>query len=205
MSTIVVSEFMTVDGVIQAPGAPKEDMDGGFQHGGWQVPYLDAVALEIIAGWMATADAMLLGRRTYEIFAAYWPHVGEDRADAAKLNSIPKYVASRTLTSVDWQNSTLLGPDVPAAVSRLREAAGGEIHVAGSQNLIQTLLRHDLVDEFRLMVHPVVLGAGKRLFGDGAVPVAFELVESRSTPHGSVGQVYRRAGAVGYGAIELAD
>ncbi|HEY0450246.1 dihydrofolate reductase family protein [Actinophytocola sp.] len=208
MSKIVVDTFLTVDGVMQAPGGPSEDREDGFAHGGWQVPLLDEAAGALIGEGFAQIEGLLLGRKTYDIFAAHWPRVTADHpdADAAQaLNTWPKYVASRTLTGVEWQNSTLLGDDVPGAVAKLREQPGGEIHVMGSGDLIQTLIRHDLVDEFRLMIFPVVLGTGKRLFADGAVPAALELVQSRTTPSGVVQCVYRRAGEVAYGSFELAD
>ncbi|HEX2133310.1 MAG TPA: dihydrofolate reductase family protein [Actinophytocola sp.] len=204
MSTIVISTFLTVDGVMQAPGGPDEDRAGGFAHGGWQAPHFDHAAGEIVDSWYATADGMLLGRRTYEIFAGFWPHVPDDSPEASmakRLNAMPKHVASRTLSTLDWQNSQLLGDDVPAAVAALREQPGGELHVVGSGDLAQTLIRHDLVDEYRLMVFPVVLGSGTRLFGDGTVPGGLTLVDSRTTPAGAVASVYRRAGEVTYGSL----
>lgn len=204
MSKIVVDTFLTVDGVLQAPGGPDEDREGGFTHGGWQAPLFDEASGEFIGEGFARIDGLLLGRKTYDIFAAHWPRVTDDHPDAdagRALNALPKYVASRTLTELTWQNSTLLGEDVPGAVAKLREEPGGEIHVMGSGDLIQTLIRHDLVDEYRLMIFPVVLGTGKRLFAEGAVPAALELVESRTTPGGVVICVYRRAGDVTYGSF----
>ncbi|MPZ83981.1 MAG: dihydrofolate reductase [Actinophytocola sp.] len=208
MSKIVVDTFLTVDGVLQAPGAPDEDREGGFTHGGWQAPLFDEAAGEFVGEGFARIEGLLLGRKTYEIFAAYWPRIADDHPDAAAgqaLNALPKYVASRTLTGVEWQNSTLLGDDVTAAVAKLREQQGGEIHVMGSGDLVQTLIRHDLVDEYRLMIFPVVLGTGKKLFAEGAVPTALELVESRTTPGGVVICVYRRAGEVTYGSFGPAE
>jgi dihydrofolate reductase len=206
MSKIVVDTFLTLDGVLQAPGGPEEDRADGFAHGGWQVPYFDEDCGAYIGEGFARIEGLLLGRKTYDIFASYWPLIGDDHDDAAAaqaLNTLPKYVASRTLTSVDWQNSTLLGDDVPAAVTKLREQDGGEIHVMGSGDLIQTLLEHDLVDEFSLMIFPVVLGAGKRLFAEGAMPASFELTESRTTKSGVVICRYQRAGDVTYGSYGL--
>ncbi|MGH3762256.1 dihydrofolate reductase family protein [Actinophytocola sp.] len=206
MSKIVIDSFLTLDGVLQAPGGPEEDRDGGFTHGGWQAPLFDEECGAYIGEGFARIEGLLLGRKTYEIFAGFWPHVSDDHDDAAAaqaLNALPKYVASRTLKSVEWQNSSLLGDDVPGAVAKLREQEGGEIHVMGSGDLIQTLLKHDLVDELSLMIFPVVLGTGKRLFGEGTVPAAFELAESRTTPSGVVICVYRRAGEVTYGSYEL--
>jgi dihydrofolate reductase len=208
MSKIVVDTFLTIDGVMQAPGAPNEDVDGGFPHGGWQVNHLDEAMGEFVGAGIAQTTGLLLGRRTYEIFAAHWPRVPEDHQDAEigrVLNSLPKYVASRTLTALEWQNSTLLGDDVPAAVAKLREQPGGEIHVIGSGDLVQTLIRHDLVDEYRLMIFPVVVGTGKRLFAGGAVPATFTLVESRSTPAGAVICVYQPAGELVCGSFGLDD
>ncbi len=204
MSRIVVDSFLTLDGVMQAPGGPDEDREGGFPHGGWQVPLFDEQVGEFVGQGIEHTEGLLLGRTTYEIFAEHWPNVPEDNPDAGiatVLNALPKYVASRTLTSVQWQNSTLLGADVLAAVAKLREQPGGEIHVIGSGDLIQTLIRHDLVDEYRLIVFPLLLGTGKKLFADGTVPTGLELVEARSTPRGAVLCVYRRAGEVTYGSF----
>ncbi|GAB3446891.1 dihydrofolate reductase family protein [Actinophytocola sediminis] len=204
MSTIVIDTFLTLDGVLEAPGGPEENGSPGFSYGGWQVPLFDDAMGEFVGEGMANTEGLLLGRRTYESFAGHWPALADDHpdAEAAKvLNAIPKYVASRTLTSVDWQNSTLLGEDVPAAVAELRARPGGELHVIGSGDLAQTLIRHDLVDEYRLMTFPVLLGAGKRLFADGTVPTALTLVESRTTPAGAVISVYRPAGVPTYGSF----
>ncbi len=206
MSKIVVDTFLTLDGVLQAPGGSTEDVEGDFPHGGWQKPLFDEECGAYIGEGFARIEGLLLGRKTYEIFASFWPLVTDDHedADAAQaLNSLPKYVASRTLTSVRWQNSTLLGDDVPGAVAKLREQPGGEIHVMGSGDLIQTLLAHDLVDELSLMIFPVVLGTGKRLFGEGTVPAAFRLAESRTTSSGVVICRYERAGEVTYDTYEL--
>jgi dihydrofolate reductase len=206
MSTIVVQTFLTLDGVMQAPGGPEEDTSGNFTHGGWQVPYFDEALGEAVGGWAAGVEGLLLGRRTYDIFAAHWPRVPEDHPDvemARLLNSVPKYVASRTRTSLEWENSTVLGDDVPAAVAKLREQPGGEIHVIGSGDFAQTLIQHDLVDEYRLTIAPVLLGSGRRLFADGTVPTGLKLVESSTTPAGVHVCVYRRSGDVGYGSFAL--
>ena len=200
---LVVGSFVTLDGVMQAPGAPEEDRSGGFAHGGWLVPYFDDRMGELAACWSEAADALLLGRRTYEIFAAHWPHVGDEDPIAAKLNRVRKYVASRTLRRLDWDNSVLLGDDVAAEVARLRREPGGELQVAGSGELIQTLLRHDLVDEFRLWVFPLVLGRGKRLFGDGAMPSALTLTDTITTRTGVAIHLYRRVGKPDYGSFAL--
>jgi dihydrofolate reductase len=157
---------------------------------------------QIMAEWIRRAGGFVLGRKTYEIFAAHWPHVTDDPI-ADKLNSAPKYVASRTLDRVTWHHSTLLRGDVAEAVGRLTADPGGELQIHGRGDLIQTLLQHHLVDEFRLWVFPVVLGTGKRLFGGGTVPAAFELVETRTSTTGALLHVYRAAGSLTYGSFML--
>ena len=206
MRKLVSGVFTSMDGVMQAPGGPDEDRDGGFRHGGWLVPYFEDRFLEIMTAWVDQAGGFLLGRRTYEIFAASWP-TSTDPEDsiAVALNSRPKYVASRTLGRVDWNNSTLLGEDVIETVRRLKGEDGGEIQVHGSSNLLQTLLKHDLVDTLRIWQFPVVIGEGKRLFGEGAVPGAFELVETEISPAGAVLLVYERAGDLRHGIVEVGE
>ncbi len=204
MRKLVVGTFLTLDGVMQAPGAPDEDREGGFGHGGWLVPYFDDTFAEIMTEWTKRAGAFLLGRKTYEIFAASWPNA-TDPADeaAAALNSRPKLVASRTLRELSWNNAHLLEGDVAEAVARLKQEEGGEIQVHGSGGLLQTLLAHDLVDTLRLWTFPVVLGSGKRLFGEGTRPCGFSLVESRQSTTGAVLHVYERTGEPRYGAVEV--
>ncbi len=205
MSTIVVQAFITLDGVVQSGGGPDEDREGGFEHGGWALEYdeqMDNLGEigEIVGEWESRTEALLLGRRTYEIFAGSWG-VWDENAEGLqgeltrRYNRIPKYVASRTLTEVGWQNSQLLGPDVPAAVENLRAEPGGEIRVWGSTGLIRTLAGHDLVDEYRLAVYPLVLGTGKRLFPDGFPPARLALAETRALPSGVVVNTYRRSEA----------
>jgi dihydrofolate reductase len=201
MAKLVVGTFVTVDGVMQAPGGPDEDREGGFEHGGWLVPHFDDSLGEFMDGLMNRSDAILLGRKTYEIFARWWPHQPDSDPMAAKLNSVPKYVASRTLDSVDWRGTTLLDGDAADAVAKLKDELDGEIHVPGSSDLIQTLLRADLVDELQLIVFPVVLGTGKRLFGEGTIPTAFRLLESKASPSGVTMQRYERAGKPEYGLV----
>jgi dihydrofolate reductase len=203
MRKLIVGTFLTIDGVMQAPGGPGEDEEGGFQHGGWSVNYWDESMGELMTGWVDDADALLLGRKTYEIFAAHWPNVTGEDPTAAKLNSVPKYVASRTLDQVTWNNSTLIKGDVAEAVAKLKEEPGGEIQVHGSGDLAQTLIANDLVDEFRLWVFPVVVGEGKRLFGRGTVPRAFKLVDTKTSSTGVLSQVYERGGAIAYGTFEV--
>ncbi|TQM45493.1 dihydrofolate reductase family protein [Pseudonocardia cypriaca] len=201
MRTLMVAAFISLDGVVQAPGGPDEDRDGGFEHGGWAVPHIDDEVLARAIGSTARADALLLGRRTYEEFAATWPLASADDPIGSKWNAVPKYVASRTLTSVSWQNSTLLDGEAADAVAELKKSDGGEIQVHGSGQLVQTLLTHDLVDELHLVVIPVLIGSGKRLFGSGTVPARFDLVASATTRSGVVVGRYARAGAITYGAL----
>jgi dihydrofolate reductase len=203
MRKVVVGTFLTVDGVMQAPGGPEEDREGGFEHGGWSVNYWDDVMGQRIAESTLQAGALLLGRKTYEIFAAHWPHVGDDDPVAAKLNSVPKYVASRTLDEATWNNSTLIEGEVAEAVARLKEEPGGEIQVTGSGELIQTLIEHDLVDEYRLWIFPLVLGEGKRLFARGTIPAALKLVDTTTSSTGVLIHTYERAGEVQYGSFAL--
>ncbi|WP_423746606.1 dihydrofolate reductase family protein [Haladaptatus sp. SPP-AMP-3] len=203
---LVVGTFLTLDGVMQAPGGPDEDRDGGFEHGGWSVNYWDEKMGEVMDGQFAETDALLLGRKTYEIFAAHWPNVdAEDDPAAEKLNSMPKYVASRTLDAVDWNNSTLLSGDVAEAVEDLKKERGDVIIVQGSHDLIQTLLAHDLVDEFWLWIFPLVLGDGKGLFADGTIPAALELTTAETSSTGVQMLRFDRAGEIDYGSFALDD
>ena len=199
MSSIVVQAFMTLDGVVQGPGGPDEDREAGFEHGGWQFQYEGD---DTVQQWESRTEALLLGRKTYEIFANSWGVWDEDAGGfegelTRRYNRIPKYVASRTLTDLTWKNSHLLGPDVPGAVEKLREEPGGEIRVWGSTELIRTLAEHGLVDDYRLIVHPLVLGTGKRLFSDGFPVTRLALVESRALPSGLLVSTYRPAAATG--------
>lgn len=189
---------------MQAPGGPDEDRDNGFQHGGWLVPYFDEKFVQIMTEWTTRAGAFLLGRKTYEIFAGSWPK-SADPADegAVALNTRPKFVASKTLDTVSWNNSTLLKGDIAQEVAKLKAVEGGEIQVHGSSNLIQTLLRHDLVDALRIWQFPVVLGTGKRLFGDGTIPRSFKLIETQPNTTGAVLHVYERTGVIKYGEVEV--
>lgn len=190
MRKLTVSEFVSLDGVMQAPGGADEDTEGGFRHGGWQMGYFDDVAGERIGASMAQTGAFLLGRRTYEIFASYWPTQSDDDPFAKILNGLPKYVASTTLGEpLAWQNSTLLQGDVAKAVAELKEGEGGNVVVLGSGGLVQTLYENDLVDEYSLMIHPIVLGSGKKLFRD--VPrKPLKLADSVTTSTGVVMATY---------------
>ena len=186
---------------MQAPGGPEEDTEGGFKHGGWQMPLLDEESLSLITrdiGWM---DALLLGRKTYDIFAAYWPKAATGKI-ADKLNNAPKYVASRSRRKLEWNNSTLIQGDLSKEVARIKQEHG-EVHVIGSGNLVQTLLRHDLVDRFNLWVYPLLLGTGKRLFGEGTVPAGLRLTSSQAFPKGAIHLAYDRAGKPKHGDLSV--
>jgi dihydrofolate reductase len=203
---LTLHTFLTLDGVMQAPGGPDEDTDGGFAHGGWSFPYGDEDFGAAMVGWFAQASAFLLGRRTYQIFSGYWPLVTDpDNPIASKLNALPKYVASATLTTVDWPGSVLLGGDVAAEVAKLKEQPGDELQVHGSGGLAQTLIEHDLVDEYRLLTFPVHLGSGKKLFRDGTRSAALRLISATTTSSGVVVATYQPAGPVPHGSYELPD
>ncbi|MGC4121919.1 MAG: dihydrofolate reductase family protein [Myxococcales bacterium] len=202
MAKLTMTSFVTLDGVMQAPGGRQEDTSGGFTHGGWVAPFVDEKFGAFVGQVFARADAFLLGRGTYQIFAGWWPKV-TDPGDpiAAALNRLPKHVASRTLESVEWSGSVLLR-EVAQEVPRLKQRYGRELQVHGSPGLAQTLLQEDLLDELNLLVFPVALGGrGKRLFGSGTVPTAFELIGSQVTGKGVVVSTYRRAGLPSYGTI----
>ena len=201
MRKLAVLSFLTLDGVMQAPGGPEEDAAGGFKNGGWSVGYWDDSLAKAMSEQMSKPYDLLLGRKTYEIFAAHWPHQKDDFA--AKLNSAKKHVVSRTLTKVTWNNSSLVKGDVPHEIKKLKEQDGPEIQVHGSGNLIQTLLKHDLVDEFRLKIYPVTLGPGKRLFAEGTIPAGLKLVHSKTTPSGVIIATYERAGEVKRGSFAI--
>jgi dihydrofolate reductase len=202
MSKLVVGAFISLDGVVQAPGAPNEDTEGGFANGGWTVPLFAYQLGQIMTELTGRSSALLLGRKTYEGFAASWPLVGDDDPIAAKLNSMPKYVASTTLTTAEWANTTILSGEVADEVAKIKDQLGGEIHVSGSSDLVQTLLRHDLVDELVLLVFPVLVGpGGKRLFGEGTLPGSFELAASITTGTGVIVSTYRRSGPLEVGAV----
>jgi dihydrofolate reductase len=202
MRKLVVSTFLTLDGVMQAPGGPGEDDSGGFTHGGWSVRYWDEHMGQVMGAAMSTPFDLVLGRRTYDIFAAYWPHAPEE-AGAKPLNDATKYVASRSRPTLEWAGSVLIEGDAAEGVAALKEGEGPELQVHGSGNLVQTLLRHHLVDEFRLWVFPVVLGSGKRLFADGTVPTGLSLVDSTVSTTGVVIGTYEPAGEVVTGSFAL--
>ena len=202
MRKLIVSTFLSLDGVMQAPGGPGEDDDGGFAHGGWSVNYWDEQMGQIMTEAMSVPFDLVLGRRTYDIFAAHWPHVSEE--DGAKpLNDATKYVASRSRPTLEWRNSVLIEGDAAEGIAALKEEDGPELQVHGSGNLIQTLLRHGLVDEFRLWVFPLVIGSGKRLFSDGTIPSARKLVDSTVSTTGVVIGTYKPAGEIVAGSFAL--
>jgi dihydrofolate reductase len=204
MRKLIVLSFITLDNVMQAPGGPEEDPTGGFEHEGWVFGYFDDFLLNAMIKQTSKPFDLLLGRRTYEIFAAYWPYVNADQNPfAAKLNNAKKYVASKTLTKLDWNNSELINGDVPEGIKRIKEQDGLEIQVHGSSNLVQTLLKHDLVDELWLKIFPVTLGRGKRLFAEGSIPAGFKLLESGISPSGVIIANYERAGEVKKGSFGL--
>ena len=201
MRTLAVNTFASLDGVMQAPGGPDEDPTGGFTLGGWAVSYFDDEMMALVAE--SDPYELLLGRGTYEIFAAHWPY--DEGPIADHLNSTRKHVASTTLESVDWNNSTLITGDVADYVTELKRHDGPEIQVHGSPGLIQTLLEHDLIDEYRLWVFPVVVGAGKRFFGDGTSPGAMKLVDSKITSTGVTISTYERAGDIEIGEMDFEE
>jgi dihydrofolate reductase len=206
---LTLHTFLTLDGVLQAPGGREEDTSDGFEHGGWSVPFgdEDENGDNPIAGWFDRAEAFLLGRRTYEIFAGFWPHVTEGSPMyspvSEKLNTLPKYVASTSLDSVDWQNSQLISGDVADTVRKLKEQPGGELQVHGSGALATYLIDQQLVDEFRLITYPVYLGTGKRLFADGVRPGTLRMLTNSTMPNGVIVATYEFAGAPTYGSYTL--
>lgn len=191
MRTLKVVEFMSLDGVVQAPGDPDEDREGGFEHGGWQRPYFDEIFLQQAGPGMSSTHAQLFGRKTFEKMAAFWPTQGDDDPFAQHLNHVQKYVASRTMTGTSWGPTTILSGDVPSQVRELKESDEGTISVLGSPGLVQTLMAHDLVDEYALAIHPVVLGSGKKLFRDAEQVRRLELVGSVTTTTGVLMTTYR--------------
>ena len=204
MGKLVVTEFVTLDGVAQAPGAPEEDREGGFPHGGWQAPLLDEESAAVLFERARTIDALLLGRRTYEIFANYWPTAPEEIPFTGLLNDVPKYVASRTLAGpLAWHGSTLLAADSLADDITSIKDRHDEVHVIGSLDLVQSLLRLGLVDRLHLWLYPLVLGTGKQVFGDGTVPTALRLTESITYPNGTLQLAYEPAGAPTYGNLAV--
>jgi dihydrofolate reductase len=197
MRKIIVLSFITLDGVMQGPGGPTEDTSGNFTHGGWTVPFFDDFLGVIMADQMSRPFDLLLGRKTFEIFASYWPAQGEQDP----INKATKYVVSNTLNEHEWSQSVFIKGDVWEEIKKLKQQDGPELQVHGSSNFIQTLLKHDLVDEFWLKIFPVTLGMGKRLFGEGTMPASFTLVDSKSSPSGVIIASFQRAGEVKTGSF----
>ena|SRR5687768_1795679 len=204
MRQIVINAFVTLDGVMQAPGGPEEDRSGNFKYGGWSANYWDDKMEKTMAEFLGKDFDLLLGRKTYEIFAAHWPYIKNDPA-ADKLNAAKKYVVSRTLEKVDWQNSNLVQGDVVKEIIKLKQKDGPEIQVHGSANLIQTLLKNNLIDELQLMIFPMIIGKGKRLFEEGVVPSAMKLVDQQQSATGVIVARYQPAGEINVGSFALAE
>jgi dihydrofolate reductase len=200
MRKLVVTTFLTLDGVMQAPGGPGEDDEGGFAHGGWSVSYWDAQMGQVMGEATSKPFAMVLGRKTYDIMAAHWPDAPEETG-AKLFNDATKYVASRSQPTLEWSNSVLIEGDVAEGLAALKNEDGPELQVHGSANLIQTLLRHNLVDEYRLWIFPVVIGSGKRLFSEGTIPAGLKLVDSTVSTTGVVIGIYEPAGELVTGSF----
>jgi len=198
MRKIIVLSFITLDGVMQAPGGPTEDTSGNFKYGGWTVPYFDELLGQVMAEQMGKPFDLLLGRKTFELFASYWP---QHQEEGAGINKATKYVASNTLTRHEWNKSIFIKGNIADEIKKLKGQDGPDLQVHGSGNLIQTLLEHDLVDEFWLKIFPVTLGMGKRLFDKGTTPASFELVDSKSSPSGVIIANFKRAGEVKTGSF----
>ncbi len=198
MRKIIVLSFISLDGVMQAPGGPEEDTSGGFKYGGWTFPYFDEFSGKVMGEQMKNPSDLLLGRKTFDIFASYWP---QHASDWPGINEATKYVVSNTLTKTDWENSIIIKGDAAEEIKKLKKQDGSDLKVWGSANLIQTLLKHDLVDELLLKTFPVTLGTGKRLFAEGTIPAAFKLTKTEVSPSGVIFANYERAGEVKTGTI----
>jgi dihydrofolate reductase len=198
MRKVIVLEHISMDGVIQAPGGPDEDTSGGFEYGGWIAPYSDPILGTALRKKMNLPFDLLLGRKTFDIWSTFWPYHGDEWPG---VNAATKYVASNTITSAEWQPSVLLNGDIPEKVTKIKQQSGPDLNVWGSGNLLQTLIQHDLVDAFWLMVYPITLGKGKRLFADGTIPAAFKVAESIVAPSGVIVVNYERAGAITTGNL----
>lgn len=198
MRKLIVLEQISLDGVIQSPGRPDEDPSGGFEYGGWVAPYSDAVLGAALRSQMNQPFDLLLGRKTFEIWASYWPHHADIWPGA---NAATKYVASNTMTSHEWQPSVFLNGDIAEKVAEIKQQPGPDLNTWGSSSLLQTLLKHDLVDVFWLIIYPITLGAGKRLFAGGTIPAAFKVTDSKVTPKGVIVVRYERAGELTTGSV----
>lgn len=204
MAKLTLTTFVSLDGVMQAPGGPEEDTTGGFGYGGWTVPFADDDMGAFVNEVFDRSGAYLLGRRTYDIFSSYWPRVTDPEDPiASRLNALPKHVVSTTLKDPEWENTTVIPGDVPAEVARLKESTEeGELQIHGSGTLARSLMAHDLIDEINLLVHPVYLGSGRRLFPDGGQPTAFELTDTRITGSGIAIHTYRPTGRARFGTFD---
>src|SRR3989344_7689340 len=198
MRKLIVLEFITLDGIMQAPGGPEEDTSDDFEYGGWTVPYFDDFSGKVMAEQMKSPFELLLGRKTYDIFASYWPHHSENWLG---VNEAKKYVVSHEDMKLEWENSILLKENVVEEIKKLKQQDGPDLKVWGSGNLVQTLMKHDLVDELWLKIFPITLGKGKRLFAEGTIPSAFELIDSKVSPTGVIVANYKRAGEVKTGSF----
>ncbi|GAA3477568.1 dihydrofolate reductase family protein [Streptomyces yanii] len=204
MAKLTLTTFLSLDGVVQAPGSPDEDPSGGFEYGGWLAPFMDEGMGQFMIEVLDRSAAFLLGRRTYDIFAAYWPRVTDpDDPIAGRLNPYPKSVVSTTLEKADWENTTVVSADVAEEVARIKErTVGGELQIHGSGTLAQSLMAHDLIDEYNLLTYPVVLGRGRRLFPEGGLPTAFALTGTRTTSKGIAIHTYRPVGRARFGSVD---
>ena len=192
MLDVTLETFLTLDGVYQAPGGAEEDTEGGFSHGGWQGPMFDQDAGKIMGERMKQTKAMLMGRKTYDIFAAYWPNAKEEVEMSKFFNGLPKYVASRSMKKADWQGTTVIGANLTQEIAKAKQQGGtGVIYIPGSGNLAQSLMKQNLIDEYRLWIHPIMLGSGKRLFADGVIPTNLKLIDTKTTGSGIVLLTYR--------------
>ena len=198
MKKIIITTFVTLDGVMQAPGGPEEDTSGGFKHGGWTAPYFDQFSSNVMREQMSKPFDLLLGRITFDIFASYWPH---HSAQWPGVNEAKKYVVSHEDRKLEWENSVLLKDDVVSKITQLKKQDGPDSYVYGSGNFVQTLLKHDLADELWLKIFPITLGSGKRLFAEGTTPAAFQIVASKLSPLGVIVANYRRVGGVKTGSL----
>lgn len=202
MRKLIVLTFVSLDGVMQAPGGPEEDSSGDFTYGGWTVPFFDEFLGQVMGEQMGHPYDLLLGRKTYDIFASYWPHQdAQTNPGAASLNKAKKYVVSHDEQKLDWENSSLIKDNVVEEIKKIKEQGGPELQVHGSSNLIQTLLKNDLIDELWLKIFPVTLGSGKRLFADGTIPETFSLINSKASPKGVIIANFKRAGKVETGSF----
>ena len=202
MRKLIVSTFLTLDGVMQAPGGPEEDEAGNFAHGGWSVNYFDEQVAQFMGEAMSVPFDLVLGRKTYDIMAAHWPHAPEEESPEV-MNDATKYVASRGRPTLGWSNSVLIEGDAAEGIAALKQEDGPELQVHGSGNLIQTLMRHGLVDQYRLLIFPVVIGSGKRLFSEGTIPSGLKLVDSKVSTTGVVIGTYELAGEIVTGSFAL--